>query len=162
MVNCTHCTSHSQKRFLHYIFHTLIAHNSMVVAQYSGRTLHSWEYIFQWCILHCKYCKNAVHSTVASGVSSSGVRLTRKAEFPFWKKSESLWKRRRTSSCSYSPLWRARAVPSFFTCSTAPVCNWEWFASRICFVIWNSLYEVEAKWNLCMLVIDLFTWSAEL
>ena len=77
-----------------------------------------------WCI--CWACRQiwltywatadyiySIPSTIASTVSPSGKRFTRREALPLMSSRESLWWRWRTSTCSSSPLLRVSAAPSF-------------------------------------------------
>ena len=55
----------------------------------------------------------SIPSTIASTVSPSGKRFTRREALPLMSSRESLWWRWRTSTCSSSPLLRVSAAPSF-------------------------------------------------
>ena len=56
-------------------------------------------------------------------VLSLGIRLLNRAALPLARAMESCWKRWRMVVVSSSPVWRARALPSFLTSLMAYLCQ---------------------------------------
>ena len=67
----------------------------------------------------------ANHHPIPSSPSPppTGLRLLSKAALPFIKAIESCWKRWQMVVLSSSPVWRARALPSFLISAMAVLCQ---------------------------------------